>query len=88
MSRKTSKLLAKELCSDKRQCVATENGNNLTIQPRQRKFMLRQGFSVGCQHKEEFFCYKEAPVSTHETGRKQKFCCDKGSSVTTQIIAT
>ena len=31
---------------------------------------------------------KEAPVATNETGRKQKFCRDKGSSVTTLIIAT
>ena len=31
---------------------------------------------------------KEAPIVTNETGRKQKFCCDKGSSVTTLIIAS
>ena len=31
---------------------------------------------------------KEAHVGTNETGRKQKFCCDKASSVTTQIITT
>ena len=60
---------------------ATENGKNLTIQPRPRKFMLQQGFSIGCQHQEEF-------VATNETGRKHKYCHDKGSSVTTLIIAT
>ena len=43
--------------------------------------MLRQGFSAGCQHQEKF-------VTTNETGRRQKLCCDKGSSVTTLIIAT
>ena len=31
---------------------------------------------------------REALIETNETGRKQKFCRDKGSSVTTQIIAT
>ena len=31
---------------------------------------------------------KEAPVVTNETGKKQKFCHDKASSVTTRIIAT
>ena len=31
---------------------------------------------------------KEAPVATNETGRRQKLCCDKGSSVTTLIITT
>ena len=30
----------------------------------------------------------EAPVAKNETGRKQKLCRDKGSSVTTLIIAT
>ena len=44
VSQQTSKLLAKELCRDKRQCVAIENGKNMTIQLRQRKFMLRQSF--------------------------------------------
>ena len=29
-----------------------------TKQLRQRKFMLQQGFSVGCQHHEEFFVTK------------------------------
>ena len=53
--RQTSKLIVKELCRDKRQCVAPKNGKNLTSQLRQRKFMLQQGFSVGCQHQEEFF---------------------------------
>ena len=34
-------------------------------------------------------CYdKEAHVATNETGRRQKLCHDKGSSVTTLIIAT
>ena len=28
--------------------------------------------------------HKEAPVATNEIGRKQKFCRDKGSSVTTE----
>ena len=32
-------------------------------------------------------CDKEAPVVTNETGKKQKFSRDKGSSVTTLIIA-
>ena len=31
---------------------------------------------------------KEAPVATNETSRKQKLCHNKGSSVTTLIIAT
>ena len=30
---------------------------------------------------------KEAHVATNETGKRQKFCHDKGSSVTTLIIA-
>ena len=41
VSGQTPKKIAKELCRDKRQRVETENGNNLTIQLRQRKFMLR-----------------------------------------------
>ena len=44
VSQQTSKLIAKELCRDKRQRVAIENGKNLTIQLRQRKFMLRKVF--------------------------------------------
>ena len=70
MSRQTSKLKAKELCRDKRQRVTTENGKNLTIQLRQRKFMLRQGFLVGCQHQEKFVRDKEASIATNETGRR------------------
>ena len=31
---------------------------------------------------------KEAPVATNETGRRQKLCHDKGSSVMTLIFAT
>ena len=65
----------------KKQRVATENGMNLTIQPRPRNFMLQQGFLTGCQHQEEF-------VATNETGRKHKYCHNKGSFVTTLIIAT
>ena len=42
-----------ELCRDTRQRVATEHENNVTSQLRQRKIMLRQGLSVGCQHQEE-----------------------------------
>ena len=30
---------------------------------------------------------KEAPVTTNETGRRQKLCCDKGSSITKLIFA-
>ena len=59
MSQQTSKLIEKELCHDKRQCVATENGKNLKIQLRQRKFMLRQGFSLRCQPQEEFVARKK-----------------------------
>ena len=33
-------------------------------------------------------CNKEAPVATNETGKRQKLCRDKGSSITTLIIAT
>ena len=52
MSRQTSKLIEKET-------VTTKNGKNMIIQPRQRKFMLRQGFSAGCQHQEEFVATKK-----------------------------
>ena len=45
--------IEEELCHDKRQRVATEYGNNETSQLRQRKIMLRQGLSAGCQHQEE-----------------------------------
>ena len=31
---------------------------------------------------------KGAPIATNETSRKHKFCRDKGSSITTLIIAT
>ena len=31
---------------------------------------------------------KEAPIATNETGRKNKLCRDKGSSITTLIIVT
>ena len=35
------------------------------------------------------FCHdEEAPVTTNETGRRQKLCCDKVSSVMALIIAT
>ena len=40
VSRKISKLIAKELCREKRQRAAIENGKNLTIQLRQRNFLL------------------------------------------------
>ena len=59
MSQQTSNLIAKEFYRDKRQCVAIENEKNLTIQLRQRKFMLRQGFSARCQHHEEFVATKK-----------------------------
>ena len=39
-----------ELCRDKRQRVVIEHGKNVTSQLRQRKIMLRQGFSARCQH--------------------------------------
>ena len=42
-----------KLCRDKRQHVVTEHGKNVTSQLRQRKLMLRQGLSPGCQHQEE-----------------------------------
>ena len=61
MSQQTSKLIENELCHDKRQLsfFTTENGKNLTIQLRQKTFMLRQGFSTGCQHQEEFVATKK-----------------------------
>ena len=42
-----------ELRHDKRQHVVTEHGKNVTSQLRQRKIMLQQGLSAGCQHKKE-----------------------------------
>ena len=42
--------IEEELCRDKRQYVTTEHEKNVTNQLRQRKIMLRQGLSAGCQH--------------------------------------
>ena len=69
--------IEKERCHDKRQCVATEHGKNVTSQLRQREIMLRQGLSAGCQHQEEI-------VTTLKTGKVQKLCCDKVSYVATR----
>ena len=52
------------------QRVAIENGKNLTIQPRQRNFLLRQGFLPGCQHREEFIVTKKLLSITNQIGRK------------------
>ena len=43
--------------------------------------MLRQGFSAGCQHQEEF-------VATNEIDKKHKFYRDNGSFVMTLINTT
>ena len=75
-----------ELCREKRQRVATENGKNLTSQLRQIKFMLRQGFSAGCQHQEEFVMTKN--LLSQQTSRKHKLYRDKGSSFTTPSVTT
>ena len=77
MSRQTSNQMAKEICRDKRQRVATKHGKNVTSQMRQREIMLQQSLSTGCQHQEE-------PVATLETGRKHKFCRDKVFYVATR----
>ena len=42
-----------ELCRDKRQRVTIEHKKNVRSQLRQRKLMLQQGLSAGCQHQEE-----------------------------------
>ena len=66
--------IEEELCGDKRQRVATKHGKNVTSQLRQRKIILRQSLSTGCQHQEEH-------VATLKTRRDQKFCRDKLSYV-------
>ena len=53
MSQHKGMNIGEELCRDKRQRVATKHGKNVTSQLRQRKIMLRQGFSARCQHQEK-----------------------------------
>ena len=45
--------IEEKLCREKRQRVAIEHGKNVTSQLRQRKIMLQQGLSAGCQHQDE-----------------------------------
>ena len=61
--------IKEELCYNKRQCVAIEHGKNVTSQLRQRKIMLRQGLSVGCQHQEESVRHKS---SCRDTRNRKK----------------
>ena len=50
--------------------------------------MLRQGFSAGCQHQEEFVAKKKLLSRQMKQGKNHKFCRDKGSFITTLIIET
>ena len=88
MSRQTSKLIARELCRDKRNCVAIENGNNLTKIAETKKVYVAMRFFSRMSTPGRICCDKEAPIVTNETGRRQKLCCNKGSSVMTHIIST
>ena len=88
MSRQTSKLIAKQLCRGKRQCVTTENGKNLIKIAEIKKVYVATRFFSKMSTLGRISCDKEALVATNETGRKQKLCHDKASSITTQIIAT
>ena len=48
------------LCRNTKVLILTDELlKNLTSQLRQRKFMLRQGFSEGCQHQKEFIAAKK-----------------------------
>ena len=86
--RQTSKLIARELYRDKRQCVAIENGKNLTKMVETKKVYVATRFFSRMSTPGRICRDKEAPVATNETGKRQKLCCDKGSFVTRQIIAT
>ena len=74
-----------ELCRDKRQRVATENGKNLTSQLRQRKFILQQSSfqqdvntrknlsrERSCRHDTDFF-NMETLVETKKELRRKTF---------------
>ena len=88
MSRQTSELIAKELYRDKRQCVATENGKNLTKIAETKKLYVATRFFSRMSTPGIICRDKKAPVTTNETGIKQKLFHNKASSITTQIIVT
>ena len=70
MTRQTSKLIAKELCRDKRQCFMIENGKNLTKTAKTKKVYITTRFFSKMSTLERICCDKEAPVTTNETGRR------------------
>ena len=80
VSRQTSKLIAKELCRDRK----WEESNNSA---ETKKVYVATRFFSRMSTPERICRYKEAPLATNETGKKHKFCCDKESSITTLIIA-
>ena len=73
--------LEEELCRDKIQRVTTEHEKNVTSQLRQREIILRQGFFCWMSKLEGTCRDIKAPVTTLETGRKQRLCHDKVSYV-------
>ena len=86
MLRQTSKLIAKELCHDKRQYKKWEESDKKTAETKKVYVATRFFSRMSTLGR---ICYdKEAPVVTNETGRKHKLCRDKASSVMTQIITT
>ena len=87
MSRQTSKLIAKETVATKTVCRYRkweESDNSAET----KKVYVATRFFSRMSTPGRICCDKEAHVATNETGKKQKLCHYKGSSVTTQTIAT
>ena len=81
MSQQTSNLIAKELCRDRK---LEESDNSVET----KKVYVATRFFSRMSTPGRICRNKEAHVATNETGKKHKFYRDKGSSVTTHIIAT
>ena len=88
MSQQTFKLIAKEFCQDKRQCVAKKKWEESENSAETKKVYVATRFFRRMSTLGRICSDKEAPIATNETGRKHKLCRDKASSVMTQIIAT
>ena len=73
-------LQQKIACCDKKR----EEANNLA---ETKKVYVATRFFSRMSTPGRIYRYKEVPVVTNETGRKQKFCRNKGSSIMTLIIA-
>ena len=88
MSRQTSKLIAKELCRNKKKTCCDRKWEESNNSAEIKKVYVVTRFFSRMSTPGKIFRDKEAPVATNETSRRQKLCREKGSSVTILIIAT